>query len=94
MQTDHTGGAELHAGEALLIARGIASAVACGEGLAEVQVSLLGAVHAALTGVEVDFSGLEPLGPEDLAAVLAAKPTSFRHRVVQDMVLGLSLIHI
>lgn len=88
MQTGDSGSADAHAAEALLIARGIATAVGSDDGLAEVQTSLLGAVHSALTGVEVDFSDLEPLGPDDLARGLDATPASFRHRVVQDMVLG------
>jgi hypothetical protein len=88
VQTDGSHTADTHVAEAHLIARGIASAVGSDDGLAEVQASLLGAVRSALTGVEVDFSSLEPLSPEGLAHGLAAAPTSFRHRVVQDMVLG------
>lgn len=88
MQVDDPGGADAHAAEALLVARGIASAVAAEDGLTPIQAGLLGAVRAALTGVEVDFSALEPLGPEAFAQQLNDKPASFRHRVVQDMVLG------
>ncbi len=74
--------------DALVIARGVASAVAPDEGLAAVQVSLLGAIHVALTGSTVDYAHLDPLGPEELAESLADRPPWFRHRVVQDMVLG------
>ena len=81
-------GAELSADEATLIARGIASAVAPTEGISATQVSLLGAVHRALTGHPVDVAGLEPLGPDELAGALAARPTELRHRVVHLMVLG------
>jgi hypothetical protein len=81
-------GAYISADEALLIARGVASAVDPGGGLAAVQVSLLGAVHTALMATDIDFSGLDPLGPEDLAGALAARPPDFRHRVVHHMVLG------
>jgi hypothetical protein len=80
--------AAVSAEEPLLIARAVASAVDPGDGLAPVQVSLLEAVHAALLGAEVDFAALEPLGPEALAAALAAEPVAFRHRVVHLMVLG------
>jgi hypothetical protein len=80
--------AVLPADEPLLIARAVASAVDPGDGLAPVQVSLLGAVHAALLGTEVDFASLEPLGSDALAAALAAEPVAFRHRVVHLMVLG------
>lgn len=88
MQTGDGGSAGSQADEALIVARGIATAVASEGVLTTIQVSLLEAVRAALTGVDVDFSGLEPLGPEALAQQLEQKPASFRHRVVQDMVLG------
>jgi hypothetical protein len=88
VQTTDTSRADALADDALLIARGIASAVAGEDGLTEIQAGFLGAVHAALTGVEVDFSRLDPLDPEALARALDAKPPEFRHRVVQDMVLG------
>ncbi len=81
-------GADLPIDEAVVIARGVASAVEPEGGLAPVQASLLGAVYAALTGIRVDFPDLDPLGPEDLAAVLAPRPEEFRHRVVHLMVLG------
>ncbi len=88
MQTEESGGADVPADVAMLIARGVASAVEPEGGLATVQVSLLGAVHAALMGEAVDFSVLDPLGPDALAEALAARPTAFRHRVVHLMVLG------
>ncbi len=74
--------------EALLIARGVASAVAPEGGLAAVQISLLGEIHSALTGVAIDFADLDPLGPAELADSLGTRTPGFRHRVVQDMVLG------
>jgi ubiquinone biosynthesis protein Coq4 len=74
--------------EVVLVARGIATAVAPEEGLAEVQAALLQAVASALTGVEVDYHNLEPLGPEDLADVLSGKPLGYRQRIVHHMVLG------
>jgi len=83
-----SGSAGVPPDEALLIARGVASAVEPDGGITAAQVSLLGAVHAALMGFEVDFAHLEPLGPDDLADALAGRPTVFRHRVVHDMVLG------
>lgn len=83
-----TNGSAASAAEALLIARGVASAVEPGAGLAPVQVSLLGAVHAASFGTEVDFACLDPLGTDELAAALGARSSAFRHRVVHLMVLG------
>ena len=88
MQTESSDSADISADEALVIARGVASAVDPGGGLAPVQASLLGAVHAAVTGAAVDFRSLEPLGAEDLAEDLAARSPEFRHRVVHHMVLG------
>jgi hypothetical protein len=86
--TESSDGAAVSSVEAALIARGIATAVDPGGGLAAVQVSLLGAVYAALMAVEIDFAVLDPLGPEELADALASKPAAFRHRVVHHMVLG------
>ena len=76
------------ADEAILIARGIASAVADGGALTEVQISLLTEVTEALLGVRVDFSSLEPLEAEGLAAAVADRGEDFRRRVVHQMVLG------
>ncbi len=74
--------------EVLRIARGIATAVAPRDGLTEVQASLLEAIAGALTGIEVDYRDLEPLGPEELAAVLAPRDEQYRQRIVHHMVLG------
>lgn len=71
-----------------LIARGVASAVAPEDGLEPVQISLLGAVTAALTGHEIDFAALEPLGPEELADALGDVAAGERRRIVHRMVLG------
>lgn len=81
---DHDARAEEH----LLVARGIATAVDPGDGLTTSQVSLLGAVHAALRGATVDYACLEPIGPDELAAALAGCGELKRRRVVHDMVLG------
>lgn len=88
MRTEGSNGADVRADAAIAVARGVASAVAPDGGLEPVQASLLGAIHEALTGTPLDFADLEPLGPDDLAAALAAEPERFRHRVVHDMVLG------
>lgn len=74
--------------EAVLIARGIASAVEPEGGLDPVQVSLLGEVTEALMGLRVDFGSLAGLGADALAAALAERPEEFRRRVVHHMVLG------
>jgi hypothetical protein len=73
--------------EVMLVARGIATAVAPEDGLTTLQAELLGAIANALTGHEVD-STLEPLGPEELAGVLAGRDLPYRQRIVHHMVLG------
>lgn len=74
--------------EVTLVARGIATAVAPETGLADVQADLLEAIATALTGVSVDYRTLVPLGPEELAAVLADRDLAYRQRIVHHMVLG------
>lgn len=74
--------------EAILIARGVASAVAPEGGMEPVQASLLGAVFEALLDIRVDVATLDPLEPSGLAAALAGHPHDFRRRVVHHMVLG------
>jgi hypothetical protein len=71
-----------------LVARGIATAVAPEGGLADVQAELLEAIASALTGVHVDYRSLDPLGPDDLADVLATRDLAYRQRIVHHMVLG------
>jgi hypothetical protein len=71
-----------------LVARGIATAVAPEGGLTDVQADLLEAIASALTGVDVDYRGLEPLAPEQLAAVLRGRELGYRQRIVHHMVLG------
>jgi len=74
--------------EVRLVARGIATAVAPEEGLTDVQADLLEAIASALTGVDVDYRSLEPLGPEELAEVLARRDLDYRQRIVHHMVLA------
>jgi hypothetical protein len=74
--------------EVLLVARGIATAVAPEGGLTMVQAALLEAIASALTGVDVDYRQLAPLGPEELAAALTARSEAYRQRIVHHMVLG------
>jgi hypothetical protein len=74
--------------EVHLVARGIATAVAPETGLTDVQADLLEAIASALTGVSVEYRALEPLGPDELADVLAARDLAYRQRIVHHMVLG------
>jgi len=74
--------------EVWAVSRGIATAVAPSGGLTDVQVSVLHAVTLALTDVDVDYRDLDPLGPADLARVLAPHGAEYRQRIVHHMVLG------
>jgi hypothetical protein len=86
---DHATALEPHdPDEVALVARGIATAVAPETGLADVQAQLLGAIAEALTGVTVEYHGLEPLGPDELAALLKDRDLEYRQRIVHHMVLG------
>jgi hypothetical protein len=73
--------------EAQLTARGIASAVAPGTGLTELQRILLEALYLAMTGHRVDLAGFEPVTPTELADVLRRRDLQFRTRGVQVMLL-------
>jgi hypothetical protein len=74
--------------EVTLVARGIATAVAPETGITDVQAALLEAIAAALTGHRVDYRSLDPLGPTELAEVLAPRELAYRQRIVHHMVLG------
>jgi hypothetical protein len=74
--------------EVTLVARGIATAVAPEGGLTDLQAELLAAVATALTGILVDYRTLDPLGPDELAEVLARRDLAYRQRIVHHMVLG------
>ena len=74
--------------EVVLVARGIATAVAPETGLTGVQAELLGAIAGALTGQVVDYRHLEPLAPDALGEVLAGRDLLYRQRIVHHMVLG------
>jgi hypothetical protein len=83
-----TGIEEHDIGEVTQVARGIATAVAPDTGLTDVQAELLEAIAAALTGHRLDYRSLDPLGPSELAEVLAAHDLEYRQRIVHHMVLG------
>jgi hypothetical protein len=74
--------------EVLLVARGIATAVAPESGITRVQADLLEAIAIALTGTEIDYGTLEPLGPTELADGLERRDLLYRQRIVHHMVLG------
>ena len=74
--------------EVVIVARGIATAVAPGTGITDEQASLLEAITNSLTGVLVDYRALDPIGPDELAAALEHHTDDYRHRIVQHMVLG------
>jgi len=74
--------------EILAVSRGMATAVAPVDGLTDVQVSLLRAVTKAVTGVDIDYRALEPLGPDEFAGVLARRGQDYKQRIVHHMVLA------
>jgi hypothetical protein len=76
------------AAEVTLVSRGIATAVAPDAGITALQAELLGAITSALTGITLDYTTLPPLGPEELADVLARRDLVYRQRIVHHMVLG------
>jgi hypothetical protein len=74
--------------EVHLIARGMASAARDGDRLTGLQEAVFAALTRAMTGTEVDFSGLEPLSASEFAEGLARRNAEFRTRMVQMMELG------
>ena len=74
--------------EVLGVARGMATAVAPQFGITPVQATILRAITHAVTGFEIDYTSLEPLGPDELATLLAARGMEYRHRIVHHMVLA------
>lgn len=74
-----------------LIWRGVASAVAPGDTLDGVQISLLEALAEALSGEPAGVGGagdFQPVSAEELADALSGTPESYRYRVVHHMVLA------
>lgn len=74
--------------EVVFISRGLASAVDAGDGLTELQTSVLCSLTTSMTGFEVDFTDLDPIDAADYADGLARRDESFRTRMVQIMELG------
>jgi hypothetical protein len=74
--------------EIVAVARGMATAVAPPGGLTHVQSILLRAITKAVTAVDIDYRTLDPLGPDELAAVLARRGQQYRLRIVHHMVLA------
>lgn len=74
--------------EVIGVARGMATAVAPRSGITDVQATILRAITKAVTGLDVDYRDLEPLGPHELASLLARRGIDYRHRIVHHMVLA------
>lgn len=73
--------------EAVALARGAIGAISPEGGPTDLQRMLVHAITKSMTGHAVELDGLEPLGPEELASVLARRNETFRTRIVQVMVL-------
>jgi len=74
--------------EVVGVARGMATAVAPEQGITETQAAILRAVTQAVTGFDIDYCALEPLGPDELATLLTGRDMDYRHRIVHHMVLA------
>jgi hypothetical protein len=74
--------------EVVAVARGMATAVAPNSGITDAQAAILRAVTQAVTGVNLDYKALAPLGSNELARVLARRGLRYRHRIVHHMVLA------
>lgn len=64
------------------------AAVDPGDGPTELQQVLIEAAFASMTGHDVTRTPGAPVGPADLAAVLADRDEAFRTRILQMMILG------
>lgn len=69
-------------------ARGIATAVAAGGRLTDLQRALLEALFRSMTGHAVDLADFEPMTPGQLGRHLASRNLQFRTRGVQVMLLA------
>ena len=76
-----------------LIARGVVTAVRGDGELTDVQRYVLSAVFESMTGVRVDISSLEPLGPLEFAQGLRLRNRAFRSRLVQIMLLAAFVVN-
>lgn len=74
--------------EIMVVGRAIATAVQPEGGLTDVQVSVLQAITKALTGADLDYRGLDDLGPAQLARMLERRDLAYRQRIVHHMLLG------
>ncbi len=74
--------------EIMAVGRAIATAVKPEGGLTDVQVSVLQAITKALTGADLDYRGLDDLGPDELARMLERRDLAYRQRIVHHMLLG------
>lgn len=75
-----------NASEAAAIRRAVMTAVAGADGVTPLQASLIDELSTAMTGFATPpGASAEPLGPDELAAVLARRDQSFRIRIVQIM---------
>lgn len=88
MRSEDASDETVSAEEALVIARGIATAVKPESGMEPIQTGLMGSIIAALFNIEVDLGSLDPLEPDELSASLSGRSEEFRRRVVHHMVLG------
>ena len=83
-----SGASDDDGGFVLLVARGIATAVAPPTGLTDVQADLLGAITAALTGSRSTTGRSSRSGPTSWPTSWRDRDLAYRQRIVHHMVLG------
>jgi hypothetical protein len=74
--------------EAVLLGRGVLSAISAGGVPTPFQSLLAGAILHAMTGQRADAGPFSPIEPDELAAGLAMRTEAFRTRILQSMILG------
>jgi hypothetical protein len=78
--------------EVALTAAGVLGAVTPAGGLTDVQRVVLDAHVKAMTGVALDMTQIEPIGPREFAEGLRLRNAEFRTRMVQVMLLAEMLL--
>ena len=73
--------------ETALLARGVLSALGGPANLTDVQLLLTTALFHAMTGYAIEPTRVAPISAEDFAQGLSRRNMTFRHRIVQIMLL-------
>jgi hypothetical protein len=74
--------------EVRAVAGAFVAALRTEHGLTELQLLVLRALTKSMTGFEIEYDAVEGVEPEQLGHLLADRPTMFRRRIVQMMLIG------